>query len=113
MGMKRESTFEAVRIVAMYMIVVSHYCGHGVLVWTETEGLTKYVLVCGVLGNVGSDIFLILSGYFLSRKEIIHVQEKLFKLHAKVWFYSISVYIVLCFTFIKLRMVIDYGSLGD
>jgi hypothetical protein len=74
MGKKRESNFEMLRIIAMIMIVGSHYCTHGVKQWTEENSLQ--IWSTGTLGEkiiaeifspggmVGVAIFFMLAGFW-------------------------------------------------
>lgn len=71
----RESNFELLRIVAMFLIVLHHFCYHGVI--SHYAGLTDtlalkinnfILLLFSSGGKMGVDIFLILSGYFLINK---------------------------------------------
>ena len=55
-------------------------------------GWAKIFFSWGIMGNLGVDIFFILSGYFLWTKEKPFSREKAVKLLREVFFYSIAIY---------------------
>lgn len=63
----RESNFELLRIIAMFLIVLHHAIYHGVLAVNNT----KYPLnssisfILGMGGRIGVFLFVLISGYFL------------------------------------------------
>lgn len=84
---KRNSSIELLRIIAMLFIVMSHSSAHGNFPKVASDILmNNYFLDWLVLGNLGVDIFVIISGYFLSMKEF--KIQSITKLLAQVWFYS-------------------------
>lgn len=89
----RNSSVESLRIIAMLMIVCSHACIHGGFSLEDMPfSLNKLFVQWGILGNLGVDIFVLISGYFMSQKPF---QLKfLSKLYAQVWFYSISLFLL-------------------
>lgn len=101
-GTKRESKFELLRIVAMFMIVAAHYAGHGIKHVLAPEALNGFLsgsllnrafvsfLIPG--GKVGVGIFFMLTGYFMYGKNIS--ARKIIKLVAEVYFYSILIFIL-------------------
>lgn len=94
----RNSRIELLRIVAMFLIVLSHACVHGGFSLEYVHvGTNRLFLQCSPLGNLGVDIFVIISGYFLCRKKSPY--HKLSKLLPQVWFYSIGIYLVCRFCF--------------
>ncbi len=85
---KRNSSIELLRILAMVFIVTSHFCVHGGFDLTAIPfSFNKLLLQWGTLGNLGVDIFVIISGYFLSTKEF--KLKTLCNLFTQVWFYSV------------------------
>lgn len=94
--MKRKSNFELLRILAMFMIICSHYCGHnGLDISVPSFGWLKLFFCWGILGNLGVDLFFMLSGYFLCTKEEPFSGKKAFRLWAEVFFYSMAIYLAL------------------
>ncbi len=97
---KRNSALELLRIIAMFFIIVSHYSVHGAPSGFIFEfSLNSIFIVFTKLGNLGVIIFVILSGYFLSKSTF--KVKRLFQLLAQVLFYSVSIYTILCITGIQ------------
>jgi len=95
---KRNSAIESLRIVAMLAIVLSHACVHSGFEFSPlTISLNHFFVQWGVFGNLGVDIFILISGYFLSTRELS--TKSLSKLWAQVWFYSIFLFCVCKFAF--------------
>lgn len=85
----RNSNFEYLRIVAMLMVILSHFFVHSG--FTIHEGnLLKDVLINSLkIGEIGVACFVLISGYFL-----IDLQfdiRKLFKLVFQMWFYGVFI----------------------
>lgn len=85
----RKSGIELLRIISMILIVLSHACAHGGFDFSSISSVFNRVfLQWGVLGNLGVDIFVLISGYCYYGKK---VRVKSFcKLFTQVWFYSTS-----------------------
>ena len=68
---KKSSNIEILRVVAMLMIVIHHYCVHGVFnFWHTNSDLLSYLnsVVVGIFsmgGKLGVDIFVLITGYFM------------------------------------------------
>lgn len=94
----RNSSIEILRIIAMFLIVVSHLSVHGVESVIPLNELkpcfNKYMLESIQFGALSVDIFIIITGYF-SVKSTFKV-EKLIKLVLQVFFYSIVIFLSLC-----------------
>lgn len=93
----RNTTIEALRIVAILLIILSHYSIHGSfdVATLGDDGYFKLtVLQCAIQGNLGVDLFILISGYFLisSRFNI----KKIVLFVCEVWFYSVGIYLLLC-----------------
>lgn len=94
----RNSSLELLRIITMLMIVLHHVCLHsGFVVRNLPLSFNRLFLQWGVLGNLGVDIFVMISGYFLCTKD--NPAKSLGKLFVQVWFYSIGLFIVSRFGF--------------
>jgi len=93
---ERNSSIELLRIIAMIFIVMSHSSVHGDFPNVASHVLlNNYFLDWLVLGNLGVDIFVMISGYFLSTKEF--KIQSVTKLLAQVWFFSclcLAIYIL-------------------
>ncbi len=98
---ERDSNFELLRIIAMFMIVASHYAVHGVrhtltlelsAQWLDgilfNRILTSFLMPGGTIGN---GIFFLLTGYFMFGKP--YKVQRLIKLIAQVYFYAVALLI--------------------
>ena len=85
---RRNSSVELLRILAMFFIVLSHSSVHGNFPIVPSSMFVNNIFLdwC-VLGNLGVDLFLIITGYFLCLKE--NTIKSLRLLHSQVIFYSI------------------------
>lgn len=87
----RNSSVELLRIISMLFIVLSHSCVHGGFVNINNEFTFNSVIVqWGTLGNLGVDIFVLISGYYMCRKQLS--VSNVTKLLSQVWFYSILMF---------------------
>lgn len=90
---QRNSNFELLRIIAMYMIVLHHCTAHGVFsYWHNNITFLQNVnnFLCTFLssgGKIGVTLFVLISGYFLSVKEF--KIERLLKIYLKMFAYSV------------------------
>lgn len=84
---ERNSAIEMLRIVAMLLIVCSHASFHGEFPQQSSSILLNNIMLDWlVLGNVGVDLFIMITGYFFCKKTF-HFSA-LNKLFVSVWFYS-------------------------
>lgn len=61
----RESNIELLRIVAMFMIVVSHYVLHSGIDYNSMSiGFNRVILEIANLGDIGVIVFVLITGYF-------------------------------------------------
>ena len=98
-GPARNSVFEVLRILAMLLILVSHYSEHGYVV--EGVGYSyiqntfnRWLLPVFNTGEIGVILFVLLSGYFLVDRQIS--PRRILILIGEVWFYSVLVFTVSC-----------------
>ncbi len=95
---QRNSNVELLRIIAMFMIVLSHICVHSNFqTGAMPFSFNKLFLQFGTLGNLGTDIFIIITGYFLCTSAF--KPNNLIKLHNQVWFYSVISFLIFLFCF--------------
>lgn len=97
MKKQRNSNIELLRIISIILIVVSHYCVHGIGRTTAAHmsfGLNKIILNTLMVGNLGTILFVLISGYYLINSKEVKL-KKLFKLLFQIIFYSIVIYGVL------------------
>lgn len=91
----RNSSFEVLRIVAIIFIVLSHLSWHG---YADSSFVYSYIdnafnrdlLRCLNLGNLGVDVFVMISGYFLIESNRVFL-KKVLKLFTLTWFYGIII----------------------
>lgn len=93
---KRNSTLEMLRIVSMLFIVANHYSGE--TPW-KINDLTSPIKILGYyvykpLGQVGVDIFVLITGYFMITRE--DVVSKNIKRVGKIWL-EVLFYSIICF----------------
>ena len=92
---KRNSHIELLRLISIVLIIVSHYCVHGVgieLIYEMNAGYPRFLLEFLVLGNLGTILFVLITGYYLIHS--IKVQwKKILRLILQVFFYSSICYI--------------------
>lgn len=92
----RNIAFDILRLVAMLMVTMLHITGHG-LDGVEIEafsGMYWIVLIFNTFSLVAVNSFVLISGYFLSQKNIS--LKKMVALWFQVWTYSVAIYLVLC-----------------
>lgn len=114
----RQSNYELLRIVAMVMIVGSHFAAHGVENTLSVAGGETGVYLKGSITNqifvsmlrpggpVGVAIFFLISGYFLIKKE----ESSIRKVIKETLFYGITCGIIA--SILKVLNVINYVSWG-
>lgn len=93
---ERNRSFEMLRIIAMIMIIFSHSSVHGNYIQTNIPFYNQFFLQLIVLGNLGVNIFMIISGYYMVESKFSI--KKVIKLLFQVLFYSIGFYILLVST---------------
>ena len=90
---ERESNFELMRVISMFMIVFWHVLVHG-KVLQHTTGVTNllcYLLMCIFLVHVNS--FILACGYFQSEHQFS--LKKFLNLFCLQWFYRVVIIIIL------------------
>ena len=94
---ERESSFELLRIIAMYAILISHFATHGKFNYDTTvisiPRLWWYFIEMG--GKFGVNIFVMISGYFLiiDKSGLLNL-KRILKFWGQVFFYSTAIYLV-------------------
>ena len=88
----RQSNFELLRIVAMVLIVFSHFAVHSQFEYADEvisiPRLWQHFMSMG--GKVGVNCFILISGYFMTQDSSTKPNiEKVLKLWGQVYFYSI------------------------
>lgn len=114
----RNSNLELLRIISMLLIITHHYSVHGGFDLTGHELTTNKIIVqiLSLGGKLGVNCFILITGYFMINSKFKF--EKLIKLIAEVFFYSVlSIIIFYGFglmkfdikTFIKSFLPITYS----
>lgn len=113
----RQSNFELLRIVAMLMIVAHHLSYHGCYVVSEivaSGNLTAIDLNNVILkflfpgGQIGVALFMMISGYFVCRKESISIR----KVAHQVVFYAFTLTVLFFIVFSYLKFTHNTEILG-
>nr|WP_293728848.1 acyltransferase family protein [uncultured Phascolarctobacterium sp.] len=102
--MKRDSNIELLRILAILMIIASHFSLHGIFRSTQFQNnlivadfFNQFIAASLILGDVGVGIFFTITGYFYSCKEKIMLNKKII---AAIISYSVlNVVIIFLFGF--------------
>lgn len=93
----RKSNIELLRIIAMMLIVICHFATHGGFEF-DSMRITVPRLWWGVIemgGNLGVDIFVLISGYFLITDNSLEFNlRKVLKFWGQVFFYSVGLFFV-------------------
>lgn len=89
----RNSNTEILRIIAMIMIVASHYSFHGGIDFSQVHNPLNYLFLKIItLGNCGVDIFILIYGYYSVSREKIN-DNKAFVLWFQVFTYAVSIWL--------------------
>ena len=87
---KRVSNFELLRIIAIFIIILHHYCVHGQQ-WYETTCINSVITqTLGYFGKIGVALFVLITGYFNCEKNFN--LKRLVLLVAETVFYSQLIY---------------------
>ncbi|MCI6857468.1 MAG: acyltransferase [Bacteroidales bacterium] len=100
MAKKRNPSFEILRVLAMFLIVVWHFMIHGVglkqVGVTDTPaGLFNFCAMeyIGCLAKVSTNCYILITGYFMINS--VHRWRKLAKVWLPVFFYSFFICLIL------------------
>lgn len=94
----RQSNIELLRIVAMVMIVASHFVVHGGFKYENEISLNSvWITFFGSGGKLGVDIFLLISGYFSVTSKRFRY-SRVIRLWLQGFFYAVGIYLALILT---------------
>ena len=96
MNRKRNSSIELLRIIAILLIISCHFSTHGLFRFDYVFGMDYlYMNLLTMGGDLGVDIFVLISGYFLinDKKEN---GRRIFDFWIEVFFYSVLIYLLVC-----------------
>lgn len=89
----RNSKLEILRIISIIFIVLSHYVVHsGFNVHDLPLGINRAILEFCILGNIGTMLFVLISGYFLINSNKVKL-KKIVHFILQVVFYSVFLYL--------------------
>lgn len=92
MGKKRNSNLDLLKIIAMLLILISHYSVHnGINNYLLNFGVNRVFLDFCVIGNIGTILFVMITGYFMVERKNINF-KRIFSLIIQVLFYSMILY---------------------
>lgn len=91
---QRDSRFELLRILCIILIIMHHFSCHGGYVIDESISIfnVSFLNILIVGGKLGSNVLVLISGYYLINKEF--KIKKLIKLLLQVFFYSSIIYLI-------------------
>ena len=92
---QRQSNIELLRIVAMLIIIGSHFSVHGGLKYsTSFLSVNRlWIQFLNMGGNIGVNVFILISGYFLINSSALRI-EKVLKLWLQIFTYSFGFYLL-------------------
>lgn len=100
MNLKRKTNLELLRVVAILLIITSHFCVHSnnqiYLQNPFTFSINHLLTIIFTTGCIANNIFIIITGYFMVNKKIN--KKKIISLILDMEFYSILIYIILTLT---------------
>ena len=101
MDKMRNSNFELLRLLAMIVIIASHFLVHGTGV-TSTPPLLTNVIIIG--SRISNNIFFLLTGYFLQNSKFTF--KKLLSLFIQIIFVNYSLLLINLFVFKERNIVL-------
>ena len=95
----RQSNVEALRIIAMLMIVAHHFVVHSGFIFPDGAITINrlWLKLISIGGKIGVDVFVLISGYFLVSAHSFKT-EKAIKLWVEIWLYSVAIYLAFTVT---------------
>lgn len=104
MSNKRNSSFELLRIISMYLIVVHHFVVHGITQIGNTHGLKRLtMLLMQSGGKVGVNVFVMIGAYFLIEKNFKF--SRVIKISLISIFYSWTIFMIF---FLLGKIIVPY-----
>lgn len=86
---KRNANIELLRILSIFIIIFNHYAAYGGFEYDNPLSFNAFIIEFLHLGGkIGVDIFIFISGWFMSRSKNFNVR-RIVKLCLQVLFYSI------------------------
>lgn len=89
---ERNSSIELLRCIAMFLIVLSHCCVHGLKNIQSIKIYNNILLNIFTLGNLGVALFVIITGYVSIEKNF--KIKKIILLELQIIFYAVSLFLI-------------------
>lgn len=102
---KRDSRFEILRIISMFLIIMHHFVVHGIDISYISKHHALVLQLLSLGGKIGVNIFILIFSYFIIYKEFS--LNKVFKTLGQVWFYSFIIFLFFKITNIHSFTLID------
>lgn len=92
---ERNSNIEALRVLAMVFIVISHYSVHGSIKSMDLEfGFNKFLIDSTNYGLIGVAIFVMITGYYLIESEF--KVKRVVNIVLQTLFYTMGLFVIFC-----------------
>ncbi len=88
----RDSNFELLRIIAMFMVIISHFFVHTDFPYNGDFTLNNIIINVFGIGKIGVALFVLLSGYFLIDAKFSG--KKIVRFASQVWFYGLIILLI-------------------
>lgn len=102
---ERNSNFELMRIISMFLIVVWHFIIHSHLLDRTSGTLNLFLNFIFIVIAIHVNSFVLISGYFQYNKKF--KQKKLISLISTTWFYKLIYALIFCITGITFISKVD------
>ena len=96
---ERNSSVELLRIIAMFLIVQSHFAVHGYMALLDgslsavDNSFNRFLITAMTTGNIGNGLFMLITGYFMSTSKEFK-KSRLVRIFIQVLLYSLLCYVV-------------------
>lgn len=94
---RRESNMELLRIISIVMIIFSHFAVHGnySFALAELSFLRIWIATLSLLGEIGVNIFVLITGYYLVAAKVDALNlKKIIRFLVQCSFYSIGIFTI-------------------
>ena len=94
----RNSNVEILRIIAILLIIVSHFATHGFLLQDSSIPFSYNKILLNLFqfgGGIGVNLFVIISSWYMLNSKFTF--KKLMKICGDTWFYAIIIYLLFAF----------------
>lgn len=103
----RDSNFELLRIISIFIVIISHYNVHGFNnIDIKNISFNLYLIKIFPVGCVANHIFILLTGYFTIKSHINY--KKIIGLIIEMTFYSLILYLFTIITNINSFNIINF-----